>query len=66
VFVVGDPARPHLTLFSAVTIPEIAEHMCALGRTDLDVYSSRDGMPVGLAADERQELEAELRRLLQR
>jgi hypothetical protein len=63
VFVIGDPTRPHLALFSAVTIAEIAEHLAALGRTDLEVYSSQDGMPVGLSADERQQLDAELGRL---
>jgi hypothetical protein len=63
VSVIGDPAKPHLSLFSAVTLAEIAEHMAALGRTDLEVYSSKDGMPVGLAADERHQLAAELQRL---
>jgi hypothetical protein len=53
-------------LFPAVTLTEIAEYLAALGRTDLEVYSGKDGVPLGLSTDERQRLAAERQRLAPR
>jgi len=56
-YVISDPARPHVALGTAPTLEAIADVLAARSEPDLVVYISQDGLSHGLDAAEQLELD---------
>jgi hypothetical protein len=56
-YVISDPARPHVALGTAATLEAIADALAARSEPDLVVYISQDGLSHGLDAAEQLELD---------
>jgi hypothetical protein len=56
-YVISDPAQPHVVLGVAATLEGIADALAARSETDLDVYASQDGHSRALDAVEQIELD---------
>jgi len=62
-YVIFDPARPHIALDSADTLDAIATALSSKGRSDLTACVSQDGHSRGLSEAEQHELDARVRDL---
>jgi hypothetical protein len=60
-YVVSDPAQPHLVLAIAETLELIADALAAMPKSDLEVYVSQDGLAHDLNATEQAELDEQVR-----
>jgi hypothetical protein len=56
-YVISDPARPHVALGTAATLAAIADALATRSEPDLVVYVSQDGLSHGLDAAEQFELD---------
>jgi hypothetical protein len=58
-YVVTDPAQPHLILYSATTLPDVASALAAQAEPErLEVHRHRDGFSAPLDATEQAALAA--------
>jgi hypothetical protein len=57
VYVIFDPAQPHVALGTAATLEGIADALAARSEPTLEVYASQDGHSRGLDAAEQLELD---------
>jgi hypothetical protein len=64
VYVIFDPAQPHVALGTAATLEELADVLAARFERDLEVYVSRDGHSRALDAAEQLELDERVQVLL--
>ena len=60
-YVISDPAQPHLVLAIAETLEAIADELAAMPKSDLKVYVSQDGHSHDLNAAEQAELDEQVR-----
>ena len=60
-YVISDPAQPHLVLAIAETLEAIADELAAMPKSDLEVYVSQDGLAHDLNAAEQAELDEQVR-----
>lgn len=59
-YVIFNPARPHIALESADSLEAIAEALAARDEPDLTVCVNADGLSRGLSEAEQRELEGRL------
>jgi hypothetical protein len=62
-YVIFDPAQPHIALDSADTLDAIATALAARTESGLAVYVNRDGLSRGLEDAEQRELDERLQQL---
>jgi hypothetical protein len=61
VYVIFDPAQPHVALGTAATLERIADALVARSEPTLEVYVSQDGHSRALDATEQIELDERVR-----